>query len=469
MSNITDILNILGLSATEYATICSTLQCDPNKSLIYSTKILKKAMTILTKELSTISATNFKQHYNQIVLFFILAKNHPKMDSLFQVKIINKLRYPLYNNVIHQSKEFIKLILSMNYNSKYDSIINYINFIRTRFTKQEILDIFGKNVKHTWLYDYNNSMEQRKEWLPYFLTNYVNQNCIIDIYNYDKNIDYKLYLQIEKFQNNQDITYLICNPLVNDTLIVDIFEKTRIELINEMCLLNIVFSKPRLEYIATLDTTKLVEKLYLKIIREKVWENDKRYSTELFIIAFECQFYTIIIDHLNKNIPIDNINKYIAVLFVNKNYKNIEQVLKNCGTYNMLEILDHLYSRKIFDTTFCEFCINYISKENINLNLLKKFFRLNTYIKDLDRFSVPYDENLYKLCYNYNIYPDEYMNKLKDVKLDVTLKIELEHSRYKILPNSIYTLLKAQLFKYENQVLHIDDIILNYINNYLGI
>lgn len=466
MSNITNMLNILGLSATEYATICSTLQYS---KMEYPLKTLKKVMVILNSIMQCVTNTNFKQYNNEIILYLILAKNNQKNDILFKIKPIQNITSALYNNTSYQNKNFITLILSLHENDKYCNLIRSISFIRNIFTKQERLDIFGKNITDEWLHDIHDHNDKRKEWLPYFLTNYVHKNCIHYIYTYDKDRNYELYLQIEKFQNNKDKIYLICNPLVNDTLIENILGKTRIELINEMDLLNVVFNYDNLRYIKTLDISKASDQLYLKIVDELIWKTEKRYSTELFIIAFQRQFYTIIIDHLNKNIPIDNINKYISILFTNKNYKNIEQVLKNCGTYDMLEILDHLNSRKLFDTTFCEFCINYIPRENININLLKKFFRLNTYIKDLDRFLIPYDENLYKLCYNYDIYPDEYMNKLKDIKLDATLKSELISGRNKYCPMSIYTLLKGQLFKGSLIVLPIDDIILDHINNYLGI
>lgn len=348
-------------------------------------------------------------------------------------------------------------------------MINHLRHTINKFTKQELLNIFGKNIKSDWIFDYGTSIDKKKEWLPLFLTNYIDDKLIIrNIYMYDKNRDYKLYLQIEKFQKTENILYLICDPNISDELIENIFGKTRIGILNNICLLNVIFIRDNLIFIQTLDTTQFNEKLYLKIINEKIWENDKRYSEELFKIAFKEKYYTIIIDHLNKNIPIDDINTQIAQLMMYRNYKNIEMILKNCGTYDMQFILDAINNRKIFDTTFCEFCINYISKENVNLNLLKKFFRLGTYIENLDRFSIPYDENLYKLCHNYNIYPSEYMNKMNNIKLTDTLEKEIKFKKGSS-PHSIYTILKQQLFHNESYVLAIDDIILNYINNYLGI
>lgn len=426
-----ELLELLQITNDEFDNIYTL-----NRSFKYKKNILDKIRIILDEYYDD-EPKSFNKEYLSLVALRVLIKKYNKnllesfsdFNDNYLVKYIRK-----YNT--HIPKAFIICLASSNrYN--YQRGIYY-----------PILSIS----EHLLYFD------------QYTLRNFCKASYCLDLYNiYITNIEWINELSIKKVQNMEKfVRYLIrftfitndnCNTIINICKMYDnnlfilnliinnnfkneickIYNKSIIGLIN---ILYVFYTKinpldldPEMD-LDHIDIKKLYEIvkdnisdicnvmyndfIYILQDRNNIWSLHKRYSDELFELAINNDYYDIIIDHLNNFTYTLDINILLSKLFkkdviIDNNI--INNIFKNCKNYDIGKILDNINIRYTnLNSDIPNILLQFVDK--VDLELVKKFFRINCYIKDLDKFiDNPYSLELYYLCNHYMVYPEEYLVK----------------------------------------------------------
>lgn len=414
-----ELLLLLGITCDEFDNIYTL-----NRSFKYKKDILKKIVTILNQNYSD-GPNDFSKEYLLLVALRVLIRKYnyrvipyfSDFNDNYLVKYVEK-----YKELI--PKTFIILLASSNRRNNQRFI--YYSFLSIQehllYFDQDTLIKFTiypwgeKKMYYTnieWLKELSikkvQNMEKFVEELV--ITKLItNENCN-DIINVCKMYDnHKFILQL-----------IINNNFRNE--VYRIYNKSPIELIN-MLYINVFKTEyfvnlEKLYEIVKDDISNVCDVLYYNLIyilqnKSNIWSSHKRYSDSLLNLAITNNYYDIIIDHLNNFESSLDIDLSLSKIFkkdMSLNDEIINNIFKNCKKYDIGKILDNIHFRySILNSDIPTLLLPFIEK--VDLNMLKKFFRINCYIKDLDKFMEnPYSLELYYICNNYTVYPDEYLVK----------------------------------------------------------
>lgn len=368
-------------------------------NIYYQTKITKKILTIKNPLI---------WEYVGIYLLII------KMNPLFTKKIENFVL--TFLKMVKLSSEEIKFVASCFKNHKLpEDLLNIFDVL----TKYEILDYFNNDN----LYSIINKKNNIELWLtsidihPKIDSDYVIINIIKEFVKSTVINDYnETILSICKKYNIGEIIFnILAKKNIDKNIVFKIFEKDLIAVLNTYYYKNsnIIFDKHVYIELAK-NITAPTDDMYIELIKDNssIWKQDKRFLKPILKYAARNNNFGIVCDFLNSDAQF-NSNKYIAKFINNEiDYNNLSLLFKNCKGLDVLKILAYVDTRFIKACHILpEFLTSYITKEQIDYTFLKACFRINTYLKDLDRFNIKYDEKLYILCSNYYIYPDEYIQK----------------------------------------------------------
>lgn len=453
------------------------------QELLNTTKVQKKVLKVVLQKFRAIfkltSTYNGFKITNDISrpiikLYLQLLKDNEDSAALFSKSDISLIAEHLRKNIKYENKEFVLLIVSLRKIEKAKCIVNNVqHMIENYCSKKEIIELFEGNIENFVPQQYINDnklyISKNQEWLTVLLDNtacypFVKKIVTHNMCGNNSINDIIKRLQVIKFQKAEILlTGFLTWNIISEVDVKEIYNMSFAELFNNFYnTTELHINYDNLYNYLYSEVKSIRDDIYFDLINitaygNSIWSVDARYSKKMFELSCSKRYYNIIIDHLNNNMEEDlDINKNITKLFSTNldNYKEIANVLKNCGAYDMDIILDNLNFRYYkLDSKFPEFCLNYIDHDLVNLEFLKKFFRLNAYVVDLERFNIPYDYNLYKVCFNYNIFPPLYTQKMSNIK-PTGIMIE---------PNTVYALLKNRLFKSSN-VTKLDDEILEYLN-----
>lgn len=378
----------------------------------------------------------------------------------------------------------------------------------SNFTVRECILYFGKYVILSYLQ--STETDTHNIWLTELKnTKYNNIECIVQylVNHNDSNI---LRMEVAKMYEQHDI--VILNILSNEKcheVYTKIYNMDPVSIINTIADENNIASifpyYDKFTYIITKYKTLINNFIFYYLFRKSktIWDIQKNYNDQALEIAFKEGYHDIIIEFMNNDDFASNlnINKLLTYLLIdNFEYNSVINVFKNCKNYNILEILDLKDERyKKLNYKIPELLLS-LGDIVVDINLIKKFFRINCYIKDLDKFKLDYSLELYNLCNNYSVYPEEYMskfpidknilhmrqyfynNKSPNIKkfTDYITKHNLTPDEFTIAnyackrrsfvitefePN-MYTMLRSSLFR-NNKITKADDEILLYLNSYL--
>lgn len=380
--------------------------------------------TILTySERNYGSCGNGYKEINDCLLYLVLFRDNQNRKKEFSI-----VRYCvnciLYRN--HHLTLVQRALLAQFYKfPECKAIVSYATTLfiskgSPYFTIEEVLNIFEGDILLIFFKELdtrlvnilsNKKLCNSQNFIEKLLDKYINKH--------DNTITITALLDLCHIYNiKKSATKVILNIECPKNIIKKIFGVDIISFINEnydskMDFNNIILNN----IVANNWPNKISDDLYLSLIKKTttIWKIDPRISKEVLGVASSEKYYDIIIEHLNSDIIKDvDINPYIANLFTNKipDYNDINLVLKNCSNINVNAILDNIKYRLKNNYLVPELLINYIPQEKVDHDFLKKCLRIGCYIKDLERFNIPYDETLYRICSNYYIFPDEYMAKM---------------------------------------------------------
>lgn len=431
-----DLKKLLGLSDDEYIN-----GYKGTKSFKYKKNIIIEALNLIgdaTKNINKFYAHNPEPNISIIIIYFLLMRdnkgsgyypskdymlyicNHSKHDNYSRAIFLASLsKFPNVNYSLHVINLFFKVYLSKREILDNFEDPNLLNFIKTKKNQ----DLF-EYLQELAIKKINNSDEFIRILLNYF---YIN--------------NFELCLKVAKIQEDDEWVFTKILEMNQPYLIENIFGMLTMELINILYLKN-DFKKllnkyrDQIDSIIMLSNIKICDELYYDLMDQGLilWRRDKRYSNALLEFAFVNKKYDIILDHLN-NKDYDatiNINLNLAKLFnINGiiDYKNISLIFKNCKELDYGKILDYIDIRFVtMNYEFPEFFANYTAPD---LNFLKKFLRLNSYLNNLERFNILYDRNLLEACCNYIIFPEVYLDNIIKNNAELTNLVTMRTYFYK--------------------------------------
>lgn len=433
------------------------------------------------------------------IVWCLYILSHYKTANCLGECYIKAIKTFIINNMLN--KQLVLIILSLQSNGYTNfrnlsvlrdliSILNLINVLSC----EEMLQLCSKNTLVKIFNDHKNIINKYDEWINIFMEknnfNYlfdfllfkeINKDkllkCLELFKKYDnKNLLFKIYI---KFSNLIKPDYQIINNSYNSSILLSEY----------------------IPYIKKLNIKKVSNSLYADILfyEYKTWAKYPNFSKETLIVAYKQKYYDIIIEHYSKQSYWDiNDNLHIKYLLKEPiDYKNVKNVIKNCPSFNIDIVLDSIDTRfENLNCVFPEFCLNYISQDKITIKYLKKFLRINSYLKDLDRFNIIYDQVLYNICAIFKTYPPEYIGKMNidknilfarmlngdelhcylsnnniDVdefmfaKLTTNTSYEINDTTYY---QTIYTILTDKLFKFKN-ITNVDNEIITILEKHFNV
>lgn len=408
-----ELINLLNITDDQYMNSYKV-----ENSFSYPRNVVKGALTKIFSGNLTIQ---------KVSLYFVLLRDNPSNKSIINeyFKIISFIG----NDCKKLSKDFIIFLASFYKYKILDDEFKalYKQLFFNRLEAKEILNLFEGDILTEYLPSCTNIIQK---WFPIIKNKNDGYskfalNCLdypLGNYKYKNAEELEVCIDVASIYNSPNLADIIVKNYDPSIAITQkLFNMTPIDYINKICKEGIIpiINKETCNILAD---KGICDELYNRIILYdiKLWPNNKRFSKELLLKAFKKGYYEIIIDNLNfKDFDIDiniDINYNLAKLFTKKNvdYINIGLVLKNCKEFDVSKILDYINERMQLGSELAEFLIKFCT---VDFNLLKKFLRINTYIADIERFNIPYDEALYKACNMYYIFPEPYIEKMPNKNL----------------------------------------------------
>lgn len=447
MSKLEDILKLVGITKNDLKNIL-TIECKFIIKKENATKILD-TITVLFDEIIIIE----KIDLNLIILFLTISKNKIIYKNDIYYDIYDSLLLIIEDYINDIPKEYLlKMIKLENENYKnidVDEIGNYILRLDTILTISDCLLNLNEKTIFSYLEKKSPIAVKKCAKGGASITENTRKKCIYEKWlNEIANVKYDNMDRIIKklLYNYKDINQLTINIAKTycqyDYIIDCILENSSLDLItkefamNPIEIINLVFSITNndnmeiknhildnihkfIKLVKKYPDILICESLYIFLLKRdtNIWDVQKMFINDVYRICFKRLYYDIIIEFLNNpSFTSDlNINQLLSTFFKkydDDNYLEIMNVFKNCKSYDVNEILDFINIRMdTLNFKIPELLLR-VGNITVDLNLMKKFFRINCYIKNLDIFMKnPYTMELYYLCNNYSVYPDEYMAK----------------------------------------------------------